>query len=57
METSKCVLSLSQEQQHFQKLKPHIFENIKVIYFDLDDTLCAYWHACKTGLQKTFEIY
>lgn len=57
METCKCVLSLSQEEQNFQKLKPHVFKNIKVIYFDLDDTLCAYWNACKTGLRKTFEIY
>lgn len=31
------------------------FENIKAIYFDLDDTLCGYWNACKAGLRKTFE--
>ena len=31
------------------------FPNVKVIYFDLDDTLCAYWKAAKTGLRKAFE--
>ncbi|MCU0317579.1 MAG: HAD family hydrolase [Fimbriimonadaceae bacterium] len=29
-------------------------EGIKAIYFDLDDTLCAYWDAAKTGLRKAF---
>lgn len=31
------------------------FADIKAIYFDLDDTLCAYWDAAKQGLQKAFE--
>lgn len=31
------------------------FKNVQVIFFDLDDTLCAYWNACKEGLRKTFE--
>ena len=28
---------------------------IKAIYFDLDDTLCAYWAASRKGLRATFE--
>lgn len=31
------------------------FEGVKAVYFDLDDTLCAYWHAAKTGLHRAFE--
>lgn len=31
------------------------FQDIEAIYFDLDDTLCAYWNAAKTGLRKAFE--
>jgi putative hydrolase of the HAD superfamily len=27
----------------------------KAIFFDLDDTLCAYWDASKAALRKTFE--
>ena len=27
----------------------------KGIFFDLDDTLCAYWDACKVGLRRAFE--
>jgi putative hydrolase of the HAD superfamily len=27
------------------------------IFFDLDDTLCAYWDACKLGLRRTFETH
>ncbi len=30
------------------------FDQIKVIYFDLDDTLCAYWDAAKYALKTTF---
>lgn len=32
-----------------------IFADVKVIYFDLDDTLCAYWDAAKKGLRLAFE--
>lgn len=28
---------------------------VKAIYFDLDDTLCGYWDACKIGLREAFE--
>jgi putative hydrolase of the HAD superfamily len=28
---------------------------IKAIYFDLDDTLCAYWAASRKGLRATFD--
>jgi putative hydrolase of the HAD superfamily len=31
------------------------FQNVKAIYFDLDDTLCTYWDAAKSGLRKAFE--
>ncbi len=30
------------------------FYDIKTIFFDLDDTLCAYWDAAKWGLRQTF---
>jgi putative hydrolase of the HAD superfamily len=29
--------------------------NVKAIFFDLDDTLCAYWEASKIGLRSAFE--
>lgn len=28
---------------------------VKAVFFDLDDTLCAYWDAAKHGLRATFE--
>jgi len=28
--------------------------DVGAIYFDLDDTLCGYWDACKHGLRETF---
>lgn len=31
------------------------FTTIKGIYFDLDDTLCGYWHAVSRGLEAAFE--
>lgn len=31
------------------------FRDIKAVYFDLDDTLCAYWDAAKQGLARAFE--
>lgn len=31
------------------------FPDVRVIYFDLDDTLCAYWDAAKLGLRRAFE--
>lgn len=31
------------------------FQDVQAVYFDLDDTLCAYWDACKAGLRATFE--
>lgn len=30
------------------------FSSIKAIYFDLDDTLCAYWDASKIGMRRAF---
>jgi HAD superfamily hydrolase (TIGR01549 family) len=35
-------------------LRP-IFADVKAVYFDLDDTLCAYWDAAKKGLRLAFE--
>ncbi len=32
-----------------------LFAGVKVVYFDLDDTLCAYWAAAKSGLRFAFE--
>ncbi len=31
------------------------FGDVKAIYFDLDDTLCGYWDASKSGLRATFD--
>ena len=36
------------------KARP-IFADVKVVFFDLDDTLCAYWAAAKKGLRLAFE--
>lgn len=33
------------------------FDGVKAVYFDLDDTLCAYWDASKVGLRKAFELH
>ena len=33
------------------------FSNVRAIYFDLDDTLCAYWDASKVGLRKAFDAH
>lgn len=31
-----------------------VFDSVRRIYFDLDDTLCGYWDASKAALRKTF---
>ncbi|MBX3117673.1 MAG: HAD family hydrolase [Fimbriimonadaceae bacterium] len=31
------------------------FADVKAVYFDLDDTLCAYWIASKAALRSAFE--
>lgn len=31
------------------------FSSVRAVYFDLDDTLCAYWQAAADGLRATFE--
>lgn len=31
------------------------FSQVRAVYFDLDDTLCAYWDASKIGLLKSFQ--
>lgn len=31
--------------------------DIQIIFFDLDDTLCAYWDACKIALRETFQLH
>ncbi len=33
------------------------FSQVRAVYFDLDDTLCAYWDASKVALRKTFEAH
>lgn len=34
-----------------------IFAEVRAIYFDLDDTLCAYWDAARAGLLRTFKEF
>lgn len=34
-----------------------VFQGIKGIVFDLDDTLCAYFQAVKTALPETFRVH
>lgn len=31
------------------------FSTVRAVFFDLDDTLCAYWQAAADGLRATFE--
>lgn len=33
------------------------FQDVKVIFFDLDDTLCGYWAAAEIGLKRAFECH
>jgi putative hydrolase of the HAD superfamily len=33
------------------------FSDIRAVYFDLDDTLCAYWDASKVGLRAAFDAH
>lgn len=32
------------------------FSAIRAVVFDLDDTLCGYWEAAKTGIRRCFEL-
>jgi len=34
-----------------------VLTGIKIVFFDLDDTLCAYWEASKKALSDTFEAH
>lgn len=34
---------------------PKVLTGIRIVFFDLDDTLCAYWEAAKKALAETFE--
>ena len=50
-------MSLDEDPKRAQtpaKARP-IFADVKVVFFDLDDTLCAYWAAAKKGLRLAFE--
>ena len=31
-----------------------LFSDVRAVYFDLDDTLCGYWDACKVALRECF---
>jgi putative hydrolase of the HAD superfamily len=42
---------------HAQHPDPTLFKEIEAVYFDLDDTLCAYWDASKSGLRRAFELH
>lgn len=33
---------------------PPLFADVRAVVFDLDDTLCGYWDACKIALRETF---
>lgn len=33
------------------------FSSVRAVYFDLDDTLCAYWEASKAGMRRAFESH
>lgn len=33
------------------------FSQVRAVYFDLDDTLCAYWDASKVGLRSAFDAH
>lgn len=33
------------------------FGSVRAVFFDLDDTLCAYWSAAKAGLRAAFEAH
>lgn len=33
------------------------FSKVRAVYFDLDDTLCAYWDASKLGLRTAFDTH
>lgn len=37
-------------------LRPE-FDQVKVVCFDLDDTLCGYWSAAKEGLAKSVRLH
>ena len=37
--------------------KPRDLSQVRAVYFDLDDTLCAYWDASKIGLAKAFNAH
>lgn len=34
-----------------------MLQGVKAIYFDLDDTLCGYWNAAKSGLRAAFDAH
>jgi putative hydrolase of the HAD superfamily len=38
-----------------QHADPAVFAGVRAIFFDLDDTLCGYWDASKSGLRRAFD--
>jgi putative hydrolase of the HAD superfamily len=32
-------------------------DQVQAVFFDLDDTLCGYWDAAKTGLRAAFDLH
>ena len=36
---------------------PAPFADVRAVFFDLDDTLCGYWDACKAALVETFGLH
>lgn len=41
---------------HNERVSQPDFSGVRAVFFDLDDTLCAYWEAAAVGLRKTFKL-
>lgn len=52
-EASPLLKDRSEEVPSVEQAKPDL-SGVRAIYFDLDDTLCGYWDASKTGLRQAF---
>jgi putative hydrolase of the HAD superfamily len=46
----------AEEGDESKQSKPDL-SSIRAIFFDLDDTLCAYWEASKIGMRLAFEAH
>jgi putative hydrolase of the HAD superfamily len=55
MSTSKTAEPSARKHVEGPDPDSQAFSSVRAIYFDLDDTLCGYWDACKEGIRRTFE--